>query len=40
MACMNLLSEQDRWENEIFVIYPYDEKSSNETDKSLFCKTL
>jgi len=22
------------------LIYPYDEKTSNETDKSLFCKTL
>ena len=40
MACKNLLSEQDRWETKIFLIYPYDQKTSNETDKSLFCKTL
>jgi hypothetical protein len=40
MACKNILSEQDRWETKIFFIYPYDEKTSNETDKSLFCKTL
>jgi hypothetical protein len=37
---MNLLSEQDRWETKIFLIYIYHEKTSNETDKSLFCKTL
>jgi hypothetical protein len=40
---MNLLSEQDRWETKIFLIYTLSlttKKASNETDKSLFCKTL